>query len=380
MTDIYSMTSGKHDGSANTTGSTNYSLGSLCGLHSQGTALGRLFKRISARAGHVRGTPWAHIVVAVTLGLCSQFVFLGAANAQQWPARPIRIIVPQSPGGSTDQVARPFGKLLGESLGQSVFIENRPGAGSVVGTDLVAKAAPDGYTLLAVAVSFAISPSLYKKLPFDPLRDFSPIAMLASFPNVLVVPAPLPVKSVQELIAYAKANPGKLNYGSSGIGSGTHLSMEMFRHMAAIELVHVAYKGGAPAVNALLAGEVQVNLATIATAISQIKAGKLRALAVSSKARVSVLPDVPTIAESGLPGYEYDSWIGVLAPAKTPRAVVVRLAAEAAKAIHAPEIKALLALEGAEPVGNSPDEFAAILQTEVARWKKLVDASGIKSE
>ena len=317
---------------------------------------------------------------AVALVLCLLLADVGTALAQTWPARPIRIIVPQSAGGSTDQVARPFGKLLGEALGQSVLIENRPGAGSVVGTDLVAKAAPDGYTLLAVAVSFAINPSLYKKLPFDPLRDFAPVALLASFPNVLVVSPTLPVKSVQELIVYTKANPGKLNYGSSGIGSGTHLSMELFRHMAAIEMVHVAYKGGAPAVNALLAGEVQVNLATIGTAISQIKAGKLRALAVSSKGRVSVLPDVPTVAEAGLPGYEYDSWIGLLAPAKTPRSVIARLAAEAAKAIHAPEIKALLALEGAEPVGNSPDEFAAILQTEVARWKRLVDASGIKSE
>lgn len=317
---------------------------------------------------------------ALMLALCLVLAGSGAALAQTWPARPIRIIVPQSPGGSTDQVARPFGKLLGESLGTSVFIENRPGAGSVVGTDLVAKAAPDGYTLLAVAVSFAISPSLYKKLPFDPLRDFAPVALLASFPNVLVVSASLPVKSVQELIVYAKANPGKLNYGSSGIGSGTHLSMELFRNMAAIEMVHVAYKGGAPAVNALLAGEVQVKFATIATAISQIKAGKLRALAVSSKGRVAVLPEVPTIAEAGLQGYEYDSWIGLLAPAKTPRAVVERLAAEAAKAINAPDLKALFALEGAEPVGNSPDEFAASLQMEVARWKKLVEAAGIKSE
>jgi tripartite-type tricarboxylate transporter receptor subunit TctC len=310
------------------------------------------------------------IALALTLIAVTFSMLLSGANVafgQTWPARPIRIIVPQSAGGSTDQVARPFGNLLSESLGQPVIIENRPGAGSVLGSDVVAKAAPDG-------------PSLYKKLPFDPLRDFAPIALLASFPNVLVVSASLPVNSVQALIAYAKANPGKLNYGSSGIGTGTHLSMELFRHMAAVEIVHVAYKGGAPAVNALLAGEVQVNLATISTAISQIKAGKLRALAVSSRARVPTLSDVPTIAESGLLGYEYDSWIGLLAPAKTPRAVVMRLATDAAKAIHAAEIKAMLALEGAEPVGNSPDAFAASLQAEVARWKKLVDAAGIKAD
>jgi tripartite-type tricarboxylate transporter receptor subunit TctC len=308
-------------------------------------------------------------------------LFAGSASAQVWPAaRPIRIIVPQSAGGSTDQVARPLAKALSDSMGQSVIIENKPGAGSIVGTDAVAKAAPDGYTLLAVAASFSISPAIYKKLPYDPVRDFAPVTLLASFPNVLVVSANLPVKSVAELIAYAKANPGKLNYGSSGIGTGTHLSMELFKSMAGVEMVHVAYKGGAPAVNALLAGEVQVNLATISTAISHIKSGKLRALAVSGRQRVAAFPGVPTIAESGLPGYEYDSWIALLAPAKTPQAIITKLGAEAAKAAHGPELKALLALEGAIPVGSSPEEFAATLQSELARWKKLVDAVGIKAD
>jgi tripartite-type tricarboxylate transporter receptor subunit TctC len=319
---------------------------------------------------------------AFTLAMTLTLLFAGAgvATSQTWPARPVRLIVPQSPGGSTDQVARPLARLLSEALGQPVAVENRPGAGSVIGTDVVAKSAPDGYTLLAVAASFAISPSLYKKLPFDPVRDFAPVSLLASFPNVLVVPPSLPVASVKELIAYARANPGKLNYGSSGIGSGTHLSMELFRHMAGIDMVHVAYKGGAPAVNALLAGEVQVNLATISTALPQIKAGRLRALAVSGRAPLAALPGVPTIAESGLPGYEYDSWVGVLVPAGTPRAIVAKLRAELSKAAHAPEIKAMLALEGAEPVGNSSDEFAAIIRADLGRWKKLVDATGIKAE
>lgn len=302
------------------------------------------------------------------------------AAAQAYPVRPIRLIVPQSAGGSTDLVARPLARQLSEALGQPVVVENRPGAGSVIGTDLVSKAAPDGYTLLAVAASFTISPSLYKQLPFDPVRDFAPVTLLSAFPNVLVVKASLPVHSVRELIALARSRPGQLNYGSSGIGTGTHLSMELFKHLAGIEMVHVAYKGGAPAVNALLAGEVQVNLATISTALPQIRAGKLRALAVTSRERSAAMPEVPTIAESGVPGFDYSSWIGLLAPAKTPQSVIARLGAEAAKAIRTPEIKAILALEGAEPVGDSPGEFAAIIQTEIARWKKLVEATGIQAD
>jgi tripartite-type tricarboxylate transporter receptor subunit TctC len=303
-----------------------------------------------------------------------------SASPQPYPSRPIHLIVPQSPGGSTDLVARPLARQLGEALGQTVLVENRPGAGSVIGTDAVAKAAPDGYTLLAVAASFTISPSLYKELPFDPIRNFEPITLLAMFPNVLVVQPSLPVKSVQELIALARSKPGELNYGSSGVGTGTHLSMELFKHMTGIDLTHVAYKGGAPNVNALLAGEVQVSLATISTALPHIRAGRLRALAVTSPRRVAAVPDVPTVAESGVPGYDYSSWIGLLAPAKTPRSVIAKLGAEAARAAHTPEITALLALEGAEPVGNSPDEFAAVIRTEIGKWQKLVAAAGIRPD
>jgi tripartite-type tricarboxylate transporter receptor subunit TctC len=317
---------------------------------------------------------------AWSAALIITLVSTSGAHAQGWPARPIRLIVPQSAGGSTDLVARPLARLLGDALGQTVIVENRPGAGSVIGTDLVAKAPADGYTLLAVAASFSISPSLYRQLPFDPLRDFAPVTLLSSFPNVLVVRPALGVNSLQEMIALAKSKPGQLNYGSSGIGTGTHLSMELFKHMAGIEMVHVAYKGGAPAVNALLGGEVQVNLATISTALPQIRAGKLRALAVTSRERIAALPDVPTIAESGLPGFDYSSWIGLLAPARTPRAIIDRLGAEAAKATRTPEIAAILALEGAVPVGNSPEEFAAVIQSEISRWKKLVDAAGIAAE
>ncbi|MGB7541166.1 MAG: tripartite tricarboxylate transporter substrate binding protein, partial [Burkholderiales bacterium] len=304
----------------------------------------------------------------------------GAAVAQTYPARAIRIIVPQSAGGSTDLVARPLAQQLAEALKQPVVVENRPGAGSVIGTDLVAKAAPDGYTLLAVAASFSISPALYKQLPFDPVRDFEPITLLSAFPNVLVVQPSLPVKSVQELIAYARARPGQLNYSSSGVGTGTHLSMELFRHLTGIGMVHVPYKGGAPSVNALLAGEVQVTLATISTALPHVKAGKLRALAVTAAQRSPALPDVPTIAESGVPGYDYSSWVGLLAPAKTPPAVVGRLRAEAARIVHTPQMKTIFAREGAEPVGDTPEEFGAIIKTEVGRWRQVVEAAGIKAD
>jgi tripartite-type tricarboxylate transporter receptor subunit TctC len=302
------------------------------------------------------------------------------ASAQNYPARAIRLVVPQSPGGSTDQVARPLAKLLGDALGQAVVVDNRAGAGSVIGTDIVAKSAPDGYTLLAVAASFTISPALYKQLPFDPERDFAPVTLLSAFPNVLVVHSSLPVTSVSELFSYLKKNPGKANYSSSGIGTGTHLSTELLKHLAGIDMVHVPYKGGAPSINALLAGEVQVTLATISTALPHVKSGRLRALAVTSRQRVSALPDVPTLDESGVKGYEYSSWIGLLAPAKTPRAIIEKLAVESARAARTPEMRAILALEGAEPVGSSPDEFAAQIRAELSRWSKLVGAAGIKAD
>ena len=300
-------------------------------------------------------------------------------HAQNYPNKSIRIIVPQSAGGSTDLVARPLAQRLGDALGQSVVVDNRPGAGSVIGTDLVAKAAPDGYTLLAVAASVTMSPSLYK-LPFDPLRDLAPISQLSSLPNILVVHPSLPVTSVKELVAFVRQRPGQLNFGSSGMATGTHLSMELLMYMTGVRMVHVPYKGGAPGVSALLAGETQVNFATISTALPHVKSGRLRALAVSTAQRATAAPEVPTIAEAGIKGYDYSSWIGLLAPARTPSAVVSRLNAESVKAIRTPEVRAILAVEGSEPVGNSPDEFSAIMQTEVARWMKVVKAAGIKGD
>jgi tripartite-type tricarboxylate transporter receptor subunit TctC len=276
-------------------------------------------------------------------------------------------------------VARPLAAQLTQLLGQSVVVENRPGAGSVIGTDLVAKAPPDGYTLLVVAASVTMSPSLYK-LPFDPVRDLAPISQLTSLPNILVVHPSLPVKSVKELIAFVKARPGQLNFGSSGVATGTHLSMELFMHMTGLKMVHIPYKGGSLNVNALIAGETQVNFSTISTALQHVKTGRLRALAVSTAKRAAAAPDIPTVNEAGLKGYDYSSWIGLLAPAKTPAAIIARLNAEANKAVHTNEVKAILATEASEAVGTTPEEFDAIMKREVARWMQVVKAAGIKGE
>jgi tripartite-type tricarboxylate transporter receptor subunit TctC len=330
-----------------------------------------------------------HLKCPFTAGLSLAFAvstaacFTGhteSAAAQTYPVRPIRIVVPQSAGGSTDLVARPLAQRLADGLGHSVVVDNRPGAGSTIGTDLVAKAAPDGYTLLAVAASFTMSPSLYKSLPFDPVRDFAPITLLSSLPNIMVVHPSLPVKSVKELIALAKARPGQLNHGSSGVATGTHMSIELFKYLTGIKMVHVPYKGGAPSVTALISGEVHLTFATISTALPHVKSGKLRALAVSTARRSPAAPEVPTIAESGVLGYDYASWIGLLAPAKTPPSIITRLNAVSVKAVHTPEIRAVFAAEGSEPVGNSPEQFDGIIKSEVARWRQVVNAAGIKAD
>lgn len=291
-----------------------------------------------------------------------------AAIAQPYPTKQIRIIVPQPPGGSTDLLARPLAQRIGDSFGRIVVVDNRSGAGSTIGTALAAEAAPDGYTLLIVAASFTANPSLYKNLTHDPARDFAPITMLTSIPSLLVVHPSLPVKSVKDLIALAKAKPSQLNFGSSGIAGGTHMSMELFKYETGIEMVHVPYKGGSSAVIGLVSGEVHLMMATIPTVLPYIKMGKLRALAVSTERRSGVVPEVPTIAESGAPAFEYASWIGLLAPAKTPQAIIARLNAEAIKAINSPEMKNMLAQDASEIVGNTPEQFASIIKTEIARW------------
>ena len=318
----------------------------------------------------------------VAAGIALGVLVATAAHAAdaRYPVRPVRIIVPQSAGGSTDLVARAVAQKLGEALKENVIVENRPGAGSLHGTEAVAKSPPDGHTLLVVAASFTINPSLRKSLPFDPVRDFAPVSQLVTLPHILVVHPSLPVKSVKELVALAKAKPGELNFGSSGIATSTHLAAELFMHHAGIRMVNVPYKGGAPGMTALLSGEVHLYFATISTALPHIKAGKLRPLGVTSAKRSTAAPEYPTIAQAGLSGYQHQSWVGMLAPAKTPRSVVTRLNAEVVKIVQAADMKALLLREGLEAAGDAPEEFDKDIKDEIAKWQKLTKAAGIKPE
>ena len=330
-------------------------------------------------AGHAKIALDAARGIAMAAAMTAPF-FCTDTLAQNYPTRPIRIVVPQSAGGSTDLVARVVTQKLDDALKQPIVVDNRPGAGSINGTDLVAKAQPDGYTLLAVAASFTITPSLRLKLPFDPVRDFAPVSQLAILPHVLVVHPSVQAKSVKELIALAKARPGELNCASSGVGTSTHLAAEQFMHMTGTRMLVVPYKGGAPGTTALLGGQVQAYFATISTALPHIKSGKLRALAVTSAKRSSVAPELPTVAEAGVTGYEHSSWVGMLAPAKTPRPVIEKLHGEIVRIVQAPDVKALFLRDGLEAVGNSPREFDAIIRSEVAKWQKLVKAAGIPVE
>jgi tripartite-type tricarboxylate transporter receptor subunit TctC len=313
--------------------------------------------------------------------LCAALFAAGTpAGAQQFPSRPIRLIVPQSAGGSTDLIARVVAQKMDDGLRQTVVVDNRPGAGSINGTEMVVHAAPDGYTLLAVAASFTINPALHKKLPFDPIRDFTAVTQLATLPHILIAHPSVPVQSVKDLVALARAKPGQLNYASSGVATSTHMAAELFMYMTKTSMVNVPYKGGAPAMTAMLAGECQVNFATISTALPHIRSGKLRALAVTTAKRSAAAPEFPTIAEAGVPGYEHGSWVGLLAPAKTPQSVLSRLNAEAVKAAHSPEVKTVLLRDGLEPTGTTPAEFAAIIKTEIAKWLKVAKAAGITAQ
>jgi tripartite-type tricarboxylate transporter receptor subunit TctC len=315
----------------------------------------------------------AAIAAALTLAIAP------AALAQGYPAKPVRVIVPFPPGGATDILARAASQKMSEAWGQPVIVDNRPGAGGNIGSDLVAKAPNDGYTLLMGTVgTHAINPGLYAKMPYDHIRDFVPIVLVAGVPNVLVVHPSVPANSVRELIAYGKANPGKLNFASSGSGTSIHLSGELFKVLTGVQMQHVPYKGSSPAVSDLLGGQVQLMFDNLPSALPHIKAGKLKALAVTSAVRAPALPDVPTVAESGVPGFESASWFGLLAPAGTPRDIVVKINAEVDKWLATAEAKEKLAAAGANAAGGSPEDFAKHIAAETAKWAKVVRESGAK--
>jgi tripartite-type tricarboxylate transporter receptor subunit TctC len=297
--------------------------------------------------------------------------------AQQYPVRPVRMIAPFAPGGGTDISARILAEALGPVLGQTVVVDNRPGAGSTLGTDLAAKAAPDGYTLLLGNISMAFNAALYKKLPYDTIRDFAPISLVTDQPNMLVSHPALPAKTLQEFIALARAHPGKYNYGSAGLGSGTHLAMELLLMSQKMDLIHVPFKGTGPALAALLGNQISVFFSTYASALPHVKSERLRAYAVTSVKRTTTLPHVPTVAESGVPGYEYSTWYGLLAPARTPPPVIATLSKATVTVLNTPEVRERYLSQGMDPVPTTPAEFGKLIASEMDKWRKVVEAAKI---
>ena len=313
------------------------------------------------------------------------FLFLGAlcvlggeAFAQSYPAKTVRFVVPFAPGGSTDIIGRTVAQKLTEMWGQTVIVDNRPGGSTVIGTDIVAKSPPDGHTLLVTPAPFTIVPSLIAKLPYDPTRDFEPITLINTTPLVVVVHPGVPARSVKELIALAKSKPGSLNYGSSGAGGSNHLAGELFNAMAGVKTVHIPYKGNAPALTDLLGGHVDLVYNGLTSALPFIKTGKLRALAVTSLNRSGALPDVQTLDEAGLKGFQAVAWNGLTAPARTSKEIVAKINADVVKVMKSPELAERLKAEGSDPVGSSPDRYAAFLREEIAKWGKVIKVAGIK--
>jgi tripartite-type tricarboxylate transporter receptor subunit TctC len=309
---------------------------------------------------------------------CGLLFAVLAAQAQPFPSKAVRLVVPFSAGGSTDIISRTLGQKLSEMWGQPVVIDNRPGGSTIIGTDVVAKSAPNGYTLLVTPTPFTIVPSLIDNLPYDPVKDFEPITLINTTPLVVVVNLSVPAKSIQELIALAKAKPGALNFGSAGSGGSNHLAGELFNVMAGVRIVHIPYKGNAGALSDLLGGHVDLVFNGLTSALPLIKAGKLRALAVTSLTRSGALPDIPTLDEAGLKGFQAVAWNGLSAPARTPKDVIRRINADVLKVIRSPEFVERLTAEGADPVGDSPEQFAAFLREETARWNKVIKVANIK--
>ena len=321
------------------------------------------------------------LFLAGVCSLCAALTIVaGAAQPVdgRYPAKPIRLIVPQPPSGTADMLGRMIGQKLAEALRQQVVIDNRGGASGTIGSDLVAKAPADGYTILMTMTSHTTTPSMYASLPYDPIKDFAPVSMVTSAALILVVNLALPVHTVKDLIAYARSKPGQLNFTSAAIGSGGHLAGELLKSMTGMAATHVPYRGTGPAIIALMANEVQFMFAGLLPAQAQVKASRLRAIAVTSAKRSSFIPELPTVAESGLPGFEVVGWYGVLAPAGTAPAIVDRLHAEIVKILAQPEIRDRIAGEGAEVVGDTPAQFAAFLKSDIARWAPLIKQSGAR--
>src|SRR5262245_30977942 len=312
---------------------------------------------------------WASLLLVVAF----------SAFAQDYPARPVRIIVPSPPAGGTDIVGRVLAEHFSRTLGQQFFVENKPGAGNLIGIEAAARSAPDGYTLLMTASTIVLNTVLYKKVPYDPIKDFAPITIAATAPNILIVNPGVPAKSVAELIALAKQKPGALSYGTPGIGTSPHLCMELLKYMAGIDIQHVPYRGTAAAVTDVMSGQIQAAFATALTAKPQVDAGRVRALAVSGPRRVEALPSVPPVGEA-VPGYEAMQWYGMLAPAGVPAGIVERLNAEALVALRSKEMKDRLAADGAEPLGSTPAEFGAFIRRELDKWSKVAEAAKIEKQ
>ena len=341
-------------------------------MRAAGAAAAGRFRARTVAAWSVRTA-----VIAGVIG-CAATV---TAWAQAYPARTVRVIVPYAPGGGGDFVARVYSRALGEALGQQFVVDNRAGANGNIGAELAAKAAPNGYTLLSVAnTTVTINPSLYRQMPVDMLRDLAPVSIFASQPNVLIVHPSVPAKSVRELVSLAQARPGQLDYASAGTGSSSHIAAELFRMVAKVDVTHVPYKGNGPAIADLIGGQVPMMFNNLAPSVAQVKAGKLRALAVTGDKRSPAAPDVPTMAEAGYPGVLFHLWVGLLAPAGTPADIIARLNAETVKIGQSQEVRERLAGEGTEPYTTSPAQMADIMRSETAKWAQVVKAANIKPE
>lgn len=300
--------------------------------------------------------------------------------ARDYPTKPIRIVVPQSPGASTDFTARLVAQGLNEAFRQPVIVDNRPGSSGIAGTELVARAAPDGYTLMVVASSFSINPALGRKMPFDSIRDFTTVTQLSKFPNMLAAHPSAPVKTLQDVIALAKSKPGQLSYASAGLATGTHMTAELLKYMTGIDILHVPYKGGGPAMIAAMGGQTPLIIGTSVGLLPHVRAGRLRAIALTSAKRSAAAPDIPTFAESGVPGYEHEPWNGMFGPAGIPKPVLAKVNAEVARILHSPEVKKVFERDGADVVGSTPEQFGAVLRAEIAKWTKVAKAAGIRLE